>query len=83
MLNIFTYRSDEHLEHLDLEHGAALAVLQNPIELEVELCPACGRPKTKFVIEFVFVNGFFGTYVCCGDERVAAFTRTVAAEAQK
>ncbi len=60
-----------------LEGGYSLAVLQNPIELEVEVCPACGRVDTRFVIEFVFANAFLGTYVCCGDERVAPFTRTV------
>jgi hypothetical protein len=55
-----------------------MAVLAFPIELEVECCPACGCVRTKFVIEFVWANGFFGTHVCCGEERVAPFTRTMA-----
>lgn len=59
-----------------LEGGASLAVLQTPIELEVEVCPACGS-ATRFVIEFVFANAFLGTYVCCGEERVVLFERTV------
>jgi hypothetical protein len=65
------------LATIGLPGGYSLAVLQNPIELEVEVCPACGRVETRFVIEFVFANAFLGTYPCCGDERVAPFTRTV------
>jgi hypothetical protein len=59
-----------------LEGGASLAVLPTPIELEVEVCPACGRIETKFKIEFVLSNAFLGTYVCCGEERVVVFDRT-------
>jgi len=53
-----------------LEGGASLAVLPTPIELEVEVCPACGRMETKFKIEFVLSNAFLGAYPCCGEERV-------------
>ena len=53
----------------------ALAVLDHPIVLD-KFCPVC-KCETRFVIEFVFANGFFGSCTRCGDERVAAFTRTV------
>ena len=49
-------------------------ILETPIELE-RFCPACHK-QTRFVIEFVFVNGLFGSCVECWDERVAAFSRT-------
>jgi hypothetical protein len=51
-----------------------LAVLDPPIVLE-RFCPECDA-ETRFVIEFVFANGFFGSCIRCGDERVAAFERT-------
>jgi hypothetical protein len=56
----------------------ALAVLNHPIVLD-KFCSKCGCDE-RFVIEFVFANGFFGTCVGCGDERVAVFTRTVGEE---
>jgi hypothetical protein len=52
------------------------AVIDPPIELEDVFCPACNE-VTKFKIEFQWANGLFGSCVRCGDERVAAFTRTV------
>jgi hypothetical protein len=55
-----------------------LAVLNHPIVLD-RFCAECGC-ETRFVIEFVFANGFFGSCTRCGDERVAAFTRTVGDE---
>jgi hypothetical protein len=61
------------------EGGAVLgrlAVLEHPIELDEVFCPACNC-VSKFVIEFQWANGLFGSCVRCGDERVAWFTRTV------
>ena len=53
-----------------------VAVLDPPIVLEDKFCPDCGC-DTRFVIEFVFANGFFGTCTRCGTVRVAPFTRAI------
>jgi hypothetical protein len=60
------------------ESPGELAVLEHPIVLEDVFCPRC-LCTTRFVIEYLFVSGnaFGGTCVRCGDERVAAFTRSV------
>jgi hypothetical protein len=55
-----------------------LAVLEHPIELE-RFCPVCNC-ATKFVIEWQWANGLFGSCVRCGDERVAWFSRSVSEE---
>lgn len=52
-----------------------IALLDPPIELEI-FCSVC-KEKTRFVIEFRWANGLFGSCVRCGDERVAWFTRSV------
>lgn len=67
-------------DSVGIEDGAAkqmsgFAVLDYPIVLDDIFCPACNC-ETRFVIEFVWANGLFGSCVRCGDERVAAFTRT-------
>lgn len=54
--------------------GEGFAVLDPPIVLE-RFCSEC-HLVTRFVIEFVFANGLFGSCTRCGDERVARFTRT-------
>jgi len=66
----------------ELSVGGGFAVLDPPIVLENVFCPACSpafdgeQAETRFVIEFRFANGLFGCCTRCGDERVAAFTRT-------
>ena len=65
-------KENEGGEWLD---GRGLAVLEHPIEI-FRFCPAC-HAETRFVIEYVLANAFFGNCVRCGDERVAAFERTV------
>lgn len=52
-----------------------IAVLDPPIVLD-KFCPECGE-DTRFVIEFRFANGLFGTCTRCGQERVAPFTRAI------
>jgi hypothetical protein len=78
-LNLLTYDSASKGD------GAlgGVSVLEHRIVLDNVFCPKCERDDSRFVIEYVFVNrfaqlnAFFGTCVRCGDERVAAFTRTV------
>jgi hypothetical protein len=56
-----------------------VAVLEHPIVLENVFCPVC-KDVTRFVIEFQLWNGLIGSCVRCGDERVAAFSRSVSEE---
>lgn len=56
------------------ESLGGLAVLEHPVEW-MRFCEVC-QSEQCFVAEFVFANGLFARCTKCGDERVAAFTRT-------
>lgn len=55
--------------------GRTVAVLDSQLYQDMRWCPNCGGAQI-FVVVYEFEGGRVGVCLGCGDERIAAFTRT-------
>lgn len=55
--------------------GGTVAVLDSQLYQDMRWCPNCGGAQI-FVVVYEFEGGRVGVCLGCGDERIAAFTRT-------
>jgi len=62
------------LSQLPSEDPSGIDFLSSPVEW-MRYCPVCQK-ESRFVADRICASGLIGNCSGCGDERIAAFTRT-------